>query len=144
MLCIELVNYWDKYPEMHGQQNVKIFFQFVYVFVLCTNLYSEAWTEVFSWPRAASIHVFTTSRSFVSNALVHSTKGPAQKLEQLEEVRNGIWNSHTIVAEEALLYRCASSSRRFVGSQCMLLQVQVVLSSNCRCVALQYLELLKN
>ena len=24
MLCIKLVNYWDKYTEMHGQQNVKI------------------------------------------------------------------------------------------------------------------------
>jgi len=23
MLCIKLVNYWDKYTEMHGQQNVK-------------------------------------------------------------------------------------------------------------------------
>jgi len=24
LLCIKLVNYWDKYTEMHGQQNVKI------------------------------------------------------------------------------------------------------------------------
>jgi len=24
ILCIKLVNYWDKYTEMHGQQNVKI------------------------------------------------------------------------------------------------------------------------
>ena len=24
MLCIKLVNYYDKYTEMHGQQNVKI------------------------------------------------------------------------------------------------------------------------
>ena len=24
MLCIKLVTYWDKYTEMHGQQNVKI------------------------------------------------------------------------------------------------------------------------
>ena len=24
MLCIKLVNYWDKYTEMHGHQNVKI------------------------------------------------------------------------------------------------------------------------
>jgi len=24
MLCIKLVNYWDKYTEMHGQKNVKI------------------------------------------------------------------------------------------------------------------------
>ena len=23
MLCIKLFNYWDKYTEMHGQQNVK-------------------------------------------------------------------------------------------------------------------------
>jgi len=23
MLCIKLVKYWDKYTEMHGQQNVK-------------------------------------------------------------------------------------------------------------------------
>ena len=23
ILCIQLVNYWDKYTEMHGQQNVK-------------------------------------------------------------------------------------------------------------------------
>ena len=23
-MCIELVNYWDKYTEVHGQQNVKI------------------------------------------------------------------------------------------------------------------------
>ena len=23
MLCIKLINYWDKYTEMHGQQNVK-------------------------------------------------------------------------------------------------------------------------
>jgi len=24
ILCIKLVKYWDKYIEMHGQQNVKI------------------------------------------------------------------------------------------------------------------------
>jgi len=24
MLCIKLVNYWDKHTEMHGKQNVKI------------------------------------------------------------------------------------------------------------------------
>jgi len=24
ILCIKLVKYWDKYTEMHGQQNVKI------------------------------------------------------------------------------------------------------------------------
>ena len=23
ILCIKLVEYWDKYTEMHGQQNVK-------------------------------------------------------------------------------------------------------------------------
>jgi len=23
ILCIQLVKYWDKYTEMHGQQNVK-------------------------------------------------------------------------------------------------------------------------
>jgi len=23
ILCIKLVNYWDKYTEMHGQQNIK-------------------------------------------------------------------------------------------------------------------------
>jgi len=23
-LCIKLIDYWDKYTEMHGQQNVKI------------------------------------------------------------------------------------------------------------------------
>jgi len=23
MLCIKLVNYWDKYTEMYGQQNAK-------------------------------------------------------------------------------------------------------------------------
>jgi len=23
VLCIKLVNYWDKYAEMHGQQNAK-------------------------------------------------------------------------------------------------------------------------
>jgi len=23
-VCIKFVNYWDKYTEMHGQQNVKI------------------------------------------------------------------------------------------------------------------------
>jgi len=25
MLCIKLVNYWDKYTEMHSQQNLKIY-----------------------------------------------------------------------------------------------------------------------
>jgi len=25
ILCIKLVNYWDKYTEMHGQKNVKIY-----------------------------------------------------------------------------------------------------------------------
>jgi len=25
MLCIKLVNYWDKYTEMHGKQNVKAY-----------------------------------------------------------------------------------------------------------------------
>ena len=25
ILCIKLVNYWDKYTDMHGQQNVKIY-----------------------------------------------------------------------------------------------------------------------
>ena len=24
ILCIKLVKYWDKYTEMHGQQNVKM------------------------------------------------------------------------------------------------------------------------
>jgi len=24
MLCIKLAKYWDKYTEMHGQQNVKM------------------------------------------------------------------------------------------------------------------------
>jgi len=24
ILCIKLVNYWDKYTEMHGQQNFRI------------------------------------------------------------------------------------------------------------------------
>ena len=24
ILCMKLVKYWDKYTEMHGQQNVKI------------------------------------------------------------------------------------------------------------------------
>jgi len=24
-MCIKLVNYWDKYTEMHGQQNVKVY-----------------------------------------------------------------------------------------------------------------------
>jgi len=28
MLCIKLVNYWYKYTEMHGQQNVKICYMF--------------------------------------------------------------------------------------------------------------------
>jgi len=26
ILCIKLVNYWDKYTEMHGQKNVEIVF----------------------------------------------------------------------------------------------------------------------
>ena len=31
-MCNKLVNYWDKYTEMHGQQNVKICDQwFLYV-----------------------------------------------------------------------------------------------------------------
>ena len=25
ILCIKLVKYWDKYTEMHGQQNVKMY-----------------------------------------------------------------------------------------------------------------------
>ena len=74
---------------MHGQQNVRIFFQFVYVFVLCISLYSEARTEVFSWPRAASIHVFTASRSFVSNALVHSTRALLRNLNILRKSEMG-------------------------------------------------------
>jgi len=28
ILCIKLVKYWDKYTEMHGQQNVRTFFCF--------------------------------------------------------------------------------------------------------------------
>jgi len=32
ILCIKLVNYWDKYAEMHGQQNVKIWRKY---FVRC-------------------------------------------------------------------------------------------------------------
>ena len=31
ILCIRLVNYWDKYTEMHGQQNVKTRVSFVHV-----------------------------------------------------------------------------------------------------------------
>ena len=33
ILWIKLVNYWDKYTEMHGQQNVKIH-NYVSVFIL--------------------------------------------------------------------------------------------------------------
>jgi len=28
ILCIKLVKYWDKYTEMHGQQNVKIYYMY--------------------------------------------------------------------------------------------------------------------
>ena len=31
ILCIKLVNYWDKYTEMHGQQNVKKKYKSKYV-----------------------------------------------------------------------------------------------------------------
>jgi len=30
ILCIKLDNYWDKYTEMHGQQNVKIMWSFTF------------------------------------------------------------------------------------------------------------------
>ena len=31
ILCIKLVNYWDKYTEMHGQQNIKICYKYVLI-----------------------------------------------------------------------------------------------------------------
>ena len=31
ILCIKLVNYWDKYTEMHGQQNVKKNSKYMYI-----------------------------------------------------------------------------------------------------------------
>jgi len=31
MLCIKLVNYWDKYTVMQGQQNVKIWLICIYL-----------------------------------------------------------------------------------------------------------------
>ena len=31
ILCIKLVNYWDKYTEMHGQQNVENLLMVSYV-----------------------------------------------------------------------------------------------------------------
>ena len=40
ILCIKLVNYWDKYTEMHGQQNTKtlalVVFE-MYPFMFCTT-----------------------------------------------------------------------------------------------------------
>jgi len=35
ILCIKLVNYWDKYTEMHGQQNVKECWQLI----TCDKIY---------------------------------------------------------------------------------------------------------
>jgi len=32
ILCIKLVKYWDKYTEMHGQQNVKVYFSCQFLF----------------------------------------------------------------------------------------------------------------
>jgi len=37
ILCIKLVKYWDKYTEMHGQQNVKIlsiYMKYICLFVI--------------------------------------------------------------------------------------------------------------
>ena len=41
-MCIKLVNYWDKFTEMHGQQNVKILI-FVYMLILREGQKSETW-----------------------------------------------------------------------------------------------------
>jgi len=30
ILCIKFANYWDKYTEMHGQQNIKIYQSYVF------------------------------------------------------------------------------------------------------------------
>jgi len=40
-LCIKLVNYWDKYSKMHGQQNVKT----VYLRLLQFNIWITEWTQ---------------------------------------------------------------------------------------------------
>ena len=44
ILCIKLVKYWDKYTEMHGQQNVKKMFWTVSLTIIRTlALYTQQW-----------------------------------------------------------------------------------------------------
>ena len=54
-MCIKLVKYWDKYTEMHGQQNVKKFatnyfylkaYQFLKVLGLVLQNRITNWTEM--------------------------------------------------------------------------------------------------
>jgi len=41
-LCIKLVNYRDKYTEMHGQKNVIYIYIYIYIYMykLCYTLYN--------------------------------------------------------------------------------------------------------
>ena len=48
---IKFVNYWDKYTEMHGQQNVKIYLERrrwfkVAVVRLCLNVFIFTYTQI--------------------------------------------------------------------------------------------------
>jgi len=47
MLCIKLVNYYDKYTEMHGQQNNKI----------CVSIFSTTLSETFLILRSMEWHM---------------------------------------------------------------------------------------
>ena len=41
-MSIKLVKYWDKYTEMHGQQNVKIFIFFILIMFRGWDLFPKS------------------------------------------------------------------------------------------------------
>jgi len=77
MLCIKLVNYWDKYTEMHGQQNVKttnIVLEIMLQYrLMCTDSPEQWWgnrfgivmprDRKFQFRKTNTHHVTHTSRS---------------------------------------------------------------------------------
>ena len=71
-MCIKLVNYWNKYTEMHGQQNVKKIpficphgtirppldgFSWKLIFQNFSKICRECWSLIKTWKNDGTVHV---------------------------------------------------------------------------------------
>jgi len=65
MLCINLVKNWDKYTDMHGQQNVKCTYSFVHVCPVSTVV-SSVVCRVWQTSVLRCIYIVYTCASFIS------------------------------------------------------------------------------